>query len=77
MTYFINIYRVPKPGLFTDVVNGMAESLKATNRLGYINMHMSPQRPSTASSQSTGTVAGFETLDDVDAFFADETRGHK
>ena len=71
MAYFINTYRVPKPGLFTDVVSGMAESLKATNRLGYINMQMSPQRPSTENAQLTGTVAGFETLDDVDAFFDD------
>lgn len=31
MAFFINTYRVPKPGRYTDVVKGMAESLKATD----------------------------------------------
>ncbi len=69
MEYFINTYRVPKPGQFTDVVNGVAESLEATGRRGFVNIPMSPPSPSTQSSQIIGTVAGFETLDEVDAFF--------
>jgi hypothetical protein len=69
MPYFINTYRVPKPGQFTAVAKGVAESLKAIGRLGYVNVPVSPPNPFASSMGVVGTVAGFETLDDVDAFF--------
>ena len=69
MPYFINTYRVPKPGQFTAVMRAVAESLKATGQPGLVNIPVSPTMPRNSSMAVIGTVAGFATLDDVDAFF--------
>ncbi len=69
MPYFINTYRVPKPGQFTAVMKAVAESLKATGQPGLVNIPVSPTMPRASSMAVIGTVAGFATLDDVDAFF--------
>jgi hypothetical protein len=69
MPYFVNTYRTPKPGQFTAVVNGVAESLKSTGRGGFVSIPISPRMPGVQSMSVVGTVSGFETLDDVDAFF--------
>ena len=69
MPYFINIYRVPKPGQFRAVMNGVPGVLKATGRLGYVNVPVSPPNPLASSMGVTSTIAGFQALDDVDAFF--------
>ena len=67
MPYFINTYRVPKPGQFTAVVKGVEEALKATGQPGFVNIPVSPPMPVARSMGVVGTVGGFETLDDVDA----------
>ena len=67
MPYFLNTYRVPKAGQYTAVVKGVEESLKATGRGGFVNVPVSPRMPGAQSMSVIGTVAGFETLDDVDA----------
>ena len=69
MPYFINTYRVPKPGQFTAVMKAVAESLKATGQPGLVNIPVSPTMPRNSSMAVIGTVAGFATLDEVDAFF--------
>jgi len=69
MPYFLNTFRIPKAGQFTNVVKGVAESLKATGRGGFVNIPVAPRMPATQSMAVIGTVGGFETLDDVDAFF--------
>ena len=68
MPYFINTYRVPKPGQFTAVRKAVVESLKATGQPGLVNIPVSPTMPAASSMAVIGTVAGFATLDDVDAF---------
>ena len=69
MPYFVNTYRVPKPGQFAAVMKAVAESLKATGQPGLVNIPVSPTMPAASSMAVIGTVAGFPTLDDVDAFF--------
>ena len=69
MPYFINTYRVPKPGQFTAVMQGVEGSLKSTGQPGLVNIPVSPTMPAATSMAVVGTVAGFATLDDVDAFF--------
>ena len=45
MPYIINNYRIPKPGQYTNVVRGVAESLKAIGRAGFVNGPISPLPP--------------------------------
>ncbi len=67
MPYFINTFRVPKPGHFTAVARGVEQSLGATGWSGSISVPIAPRMPANGSLAIIGTVAGFETADDVDA----------
>ena len=68
MPYFINTFRIPKPGKFTAVAKGTEESLKATGKFGFVSIPVAPRMPTAQSLAVVGTVTGFETLDDVDVF---------
>ena len=69
MPYIINNYRIPKPGQYTNVVRGVAESLKAIGRAGFVNVPISPPMPNAQGMGVVSTLAGLDTLDDVDALF--------
>ena len=69
MPYFINVYRVPKPGQFTAVAKGVEESIKALGRPGFVNIPVSPPMPFATGLAVISTVGGMETPDDVDALF--------
>lgn len=68
MPYFVNTFRIPKPGKFTAVAKGTEGSLKATGKFGFVSIPVAPRMPTAQSLAVIGTVTGFETLDDVDAF---------
>ena len=67
MPYFINTYRIPKPGQSAAVIKGVEESIKAIGRPGYVTIPVSGPMPWATSAAVGGTVAGFQTLDEVDA----------
>jgi len=67
MQYFINTYRIPKPGQYTAVIKGVKESIKAVGRPGYVTIPVSGPMPWATSAAVGGTVGGFQTLDEVDA----------
>ena len=67
MQYFINTYRVPKPGQYAAVIKGVKESIKAIGRPGYVTIPVSGPMPWATSAAVGGTVGGFQTLDEVDA----------
>ena len=69
MPYFINNYRIPKPGQYTNVVRGVAESLKAIGRAGFVNVPISPPMPYAQGMGGVSTLSGLDTLDDVDSLF--------
>ena len=68
MPYFINTYRVPKPGQNLAVADRVGENIKASGKPGFVSIGISPPRPIAQGAAVVGTFAGFETLDDVDAF---------
>ena len=67
MQYFINTYRIPKPGQYAAVIIGVEESIKAIGRPGYVTIPVSGPMPWATSAAVGGTVGGFQTLDEVDA----------
>ena len=67
MQYFINTYRIPKPGQYAAVIKGVKESIKAIGRPGYVTIPVSGPMPWATSAAVGGTVGGFQTLDEVDA----------
>ena len=68
MPYFVNTYRVPKPGQNLAVADRVGENIKASGKPGFVSISISPPRPTAQGGGVVGTFAGFETLDDVDAF---------
>ena len=66
MPYFISSYRTPKPGQSAAVIKGVEETLKAIGRPGYVTIPVSGPMPWATSAAVGGTVAGFQTLDEVD-----------
>ena len=71
MQYFINTYRIPKPGQYAAVIKGVEESIKAIGRPGYVTIPVSGPMPWATSAAVGGTVGGFQTLDEVDALMDD------
>jgi hypothetical protein len=78
MPYFINTWRTPKAGRYMEVAKAAGEALKATGKPGFVNLTLSPPRPTDTSMRVIGTIGGFDTLTDIENFFdallEDETR---
>jgi hypothetical protein len=67
MSYFINFVRVPSAGKTSVVLDAVKASLAATGRPGNITIPVSAAAPNLPRPGIISLIAGFTTLDDIDA----------
>ena len=67
MSYFVNFVRVPSAGKNGIVLDAVKASLAATGRPGNITIPVSAAAPNLPRPGIISLIAGFTTLDDIDA----------
>ena len=67
MSYFINFVRVPSAGKTGVVLDAVKASVAATGRPGNITIPVSAAAPNLPRPGIISLIAGFTTLDDIDA----------